>query len=166
MTETPNYQDRQPDSSGLLEQECDLENERTVAHMVEMRGKWKLTKQEKLDPYDYLAAADGKTVALVEMRKRQMNHDKYSEGVFFNKDKFDTLVGVANALWIPAMLMLTFDDGVFTVDLTKIIRPKIVRGDRGNPDYKRVTDNDPVVLIPINRLQKIGTITPIGEDDE
>jgi len=117
-----------------------------------------LVKQQKIDPMDYLAVKDGKTVALVEMRKRKMNHDKYKDGIFFNKDKFDKLVGIANSWWIPAILMLTFDDGVFMVDLTKVVRPKIARGDRGNPDYKRENDNDPVVLIPCSAVRKIGEI--------
>jgi hypothetical protein len=157
--ETPEYKTRQPDENGLLEQECDLENERTVAGMVETRASWKLIKQQKIDPMDYLAVKDGKTVALVEMRKRKMNHDKWPEGIFFNKDKFDKLVGIAWQWWIPAILMLTFDDGVFMVDLTKVIRPKVTRGDRGNPDHKRETDNDPVVLIPVNAVRRIGSIT-------
>ena len=153
MNKAPKYQDRQPDADGMLEQECDLENERYVAGIVESYGKWKLIKQQKRDPFDYLANNGTRTTALVEMRARKINHDKYSQGVFFNKDKFDKLVGAANALWIPAWLFLTFDDGVFMVDLTTLIRPEITRGDRGNPKYKRVTDNDWCILIPCKALE-------------
>jgi hypothetical protein len=150
------YSSRKPNENGIWENQGDLDNEITVQNIIEQKSGWTLTKQQTTDPMDYIAFVSNqgrtKTVALVEMRARSMQHDKYNE-MFFCKEKFIKLNQIAHALWIPALLFITFTDGIRWIDLTKVIRPKTTYGDRGKMAVKRATDNAPVVLLPINRMK-------------
>ena len=144
--------------NGLRESAADLANEVMVQKIIEDKTGCRLIKQQTTDPMDYIAVRDlecsTKTVSLVEMRARSCPHTQYNE-LFFGRHKFIQLNQVAFALWIPVIFYVTFTDGIRWIDLTKVIRPEITYGNRGNPVSKRATDNEPVVLLPIKLMREL-----------
>lgn len=144
------YHERLPDG-GAMETDQDLETERRVMGFVESHWSCSLVKQQQFDPMDYVAVRDDKTVAWVEVRKRNIPSNKYKE-IFMGYEKFQKLSLAARALYIPCVFFVVFTDAMMWVDLTRVM-PKTRFASRGAMKHKRATDNERSVLIPVSSMR-------------
>lgn len=99
----------------------DENNEREVAAILERRWRCKLRKFGKLDPIDWWAERDGKVVAFVELKCRNIPSTKYAT-VFVTLRKWLDLLRAHE--WtidgVPALIVVRWTDRIGYYEITDL----------------------------------------------
>jgi len=138
------------------ETQADLDRETAVARLyAELRdcAYEKLPVQYKAD---YAFLRDGELKALVEIRCRNVRHDKY-DTIILSLLKWHDVNAMAKAINVPAMLVVRYTDGVYTIPMREVPDSIEIGGrvDRGDD-----RDVEPVVHYRVERMRQVSGFRP------
>jgi hypothetical protein len=136
--------------SGMHETAQDLRNELDVivayAKMLNF-GHQKLPIAYKAD---YALVEDGDVKAFVEIKCRNVNHDTY-DTIILSLRKWHDINEMAQRINIPAVFVIRYDDGVFSIPMRET-PDAITIG--GRVDRNDSRDIEPVIHYNIDRLRR------------
>ena len=132
----------------------DLKNEKEIADFVERKYGIMLRKMPDRYYIDFMAFKDQSAVGVVEIKRRYRTVGKFST-LFLNLDKWTHGTKFFYDHGLPVSFVVGFDDGIYrykyqTEDKQMFQIKFAGREDRGDPQ-----DMEPVVQIPIGRLEKL-----------
>tara|TARA_R110002110_G_scaffold84817_1_gene220549 strand:- start:537 stop:983 length:447 start_codon:yes stop_codon:yes gene_type:complete len=133
----------------LYETSKDFENEKNIQNVIEEKTSWRLTKLPKRYYLDFLAFnSNGNTEAVIEVKRRHNNHDKY-EDVILSLAKYMQGLEYATTLGVAFLFAVEFNDGYYIhfSSSDNLKHFKITMG--GRRDRQDPEDIEPVVHIPI-----------------
>lgn len=138
------------------ESDADMETEQHVADKCCSVWSCMAERSYKGGPYDYRLLRDGILVALLEVRRRNVNSDTYAD-LFMSERKHRQLLGLASSYGVPMVFVVSFDDGDRWIDLTLHPRLGTSFASRGtNPaGGARATDRELCVLIPVAKMRPL-----------
>lgn len=104
---------------------------------------------------DYALMRDGELKAFAEIKCRKVTHDKY-DTIILSLLKWHDINALAQRVNVPAMLVVRYTDGVYTIPLREVPDSIEIGGrvDRGDD-----RDVEPVVHYRVDRMKRVGRET-------
>lgn len=136
----------------IYETSLDLENEKSIAEVIEDACDLSLRKLSMKYFLDFIAFRNGKAVAVVEVKKRHNNHDTYPT-LILSLAKYNRGVEFYRVNGLKFIFAVQFDDGCFFYEYQDGDKFQVELG--GRFDRSDAEDIEPVVHIPILRMKKI-----------
>lgn len=138
----------------LYESNEDLKNEKIIAETISNVFGMKLKKLHKKFAIDFMAfdLNGDNAVAVIEVKRRKNNHNKYSS-VILSLTKFNRGIEFYQANDLAFIFVVQFDDGIFVYEYSPNDLLMIVFG--GRTDRNDEQDFEPVVQIPINKMERL-----------
>jgi hypothetical protein len=133
------------------ETQADLDREAAV---VAVYAKIKGCEYEKLPiqyKADYAFLRDGELKALVEIKCRNVSHDKY-DTIMLSLLKWHDVNAMASAANVPAMFVVRYTDGIYSIPLREM-PDEITMG--GRALMRDARDRELVVHYRVDRMRKI-----------
>jgi hypothetical protein len=137
------------------ETQADLDRETAVARLyAELRNceHEKLPVQYKAD---YAFLRDGELKALVEIRCRNVRHDTY-DTIMLSLLKWHDVNAMAKAIDVPAMFVVRYTDGIYTIPLRET-PDEITMG--GRALMRDARDREPVVHYRVDRMRRVADVS-------
>ena len=145
----------------VYETKSDRGRERKVS--LELAKAWsaELLATQVLSACDYVMSRDGEVKALVEIKCRSNEAARYPDYMISN-DKIEKIKAAARIIGALPLLVVSFTDGIYWVDLSKSIGRVDVGGrkDRGDP-----SDLEQVLLISMDQFQALPRVSKKAHTD-
>lgn len=143
----------------IYETSDDRLREQQVADAVEKAWELQLLRLPRLsEAGDYIAVVEGKVFALVEIKRRNVDHDHYGTYMIATR-KINLLLDTANSLRLEAVVVVEFTDGTYWVNAHELSRMPTRQGGR----YDRPEENtsvEPTYHLPHKDLRRLGDERP------
>jgi len=136
----------------IYETQYDLDNEKSISEVIQSVCNLSLRKLRMKYFIDFIAFRNKKAVAVVEVKKRNNNHDTYPT-LILSLAKYNRGVEFFKVNGLKFIFAVQFNDGCFFYKYKDGDRFAIELG--GRTDRKDAEDIEPVVHIPINRMKKL-----------
>lgn len=137
----------------LYESEADRENEEQVAKTLATKYECDFFKLPIAYKADYAFLRDDKVVGLVEVRCRNVPFAQYSTIMLSVHKRMDCLA-LADALGVPVIFAVRYQDGLYTINLNEIPDFASVGG-RNQKTMRDPQDIEIVFHYKTDRLKKI-----------
>jgi hypothetical protein len=131
---------------------ADLRREDEIAAVLARQWRCELRTLGKYSPVDRWAMRDGAVVAVVEIKARNVDSDRYPT-VFLAARKWVALTLAAAELCVPALFVVGFHDGVFWLDLDDLAdlkRPRLA----GHAVPRCPNDLEPMHDVPVSAMRR------------
>jgi hypothetical protein len=125
--------------------------QREVAKILARVWKCRVEEFPALCKVDWWAARDFRMAALLELKCRKANHDKY-DTVYLALAKWFALKDGAASLSTCSMFVVRFTDGIWFIPIKDVDTSDVIiagRNDRGREEY------EPVILVKIASMTKL-----------
>tara|TARA_R110000803_G_scaffold209698_1_gene279845 strand:+ start:69 stop:488 length:420 start_codon:yes stop_codon:yes gene_type:complete len=136
----------------IYETQYDLDNEKSISEVIQSVCNLSLRKLSMKYFIDFIAFRNKKAVAVVEVKKRNNNHDTYPT-LILSLAKYNRGVEFFKVNGLKFIFAVQFNDGCFFYKYKDGDRFAIELG--GRIDRKDAEDIEPVIHIPINRMKKL-----------
>lgn len=136
----------------IYETQYDLDNEKSISEVIQSVCNLSLRKLSMKYFIDFIAFRNKKAVAVVEVKKRNNNHDTYPT-LILSLAKYNRGVEFFKVNGLKFIFAVQFNDGCFFYKYKDGDRFAIELG--GRTDRKDAEDIEPVIHIPINRMKKL-----------
>lgn len=136
----------------IYETQYDLDNEKSISEVIQSVCNLSLRKLSMKYFIDFIAFRNKKAVAVVEVKKRNNNHDTYPT-LILSLAKYNRGVEFFRVNGLKFIFAVQFNDGCFFYEYKDGDRFAIELG--GRIDRKDAEDIEPVIHIPINRMKKL-----------
>lgn len=137
----------------LYETQKDLAHEKYVAKKIATAYGLRLQKMHKKLSIDFMAFnKSGLAVAVIEVKRRHSRHNKYPT-IILSLMKFNRGVEFYRSNNLNFIFVVEFDDGIYAYQYLPDDIFKISFG--GRTDRGDSQDMEPVIQIPINKMEKI-----------
>ena len=136
----------------IYETQNDLSNEKSIAEVIQSVCNLSLRKLSMKYFLDFIAFRNKKAVAVVEVKKRNNNHDTYPT-LILSLAKYNRGVEFFRVNGLKFIFAVQFNDGCFFYEYEDGDRFAVELG--GRIDRKDAEDIEPVIHIPINRMKKL-----------
>ena len=136
----------------LYETKEDLGRETSAKERLERRWDVVLNKLPIKYGADWMAFRDGHPVAVVEYKNRPHDHDRF-DTYMLSLHKYMAMLSVAEASFVPAVLLVEFVDGLYWAKLGECSVETRWGGrtDRGDSE-----DSAPCQFIPMSCFTEMG----------
>ena len=145
---------RNSDGSRLYAVEGDKKNERSAQQLIEECWGCKLHRWPDLHPIDWYAEADGRMVAMLEMKGRTHTSTHFPT-VFLNFRKWSVMMAQCSMAKLPAIFVVRFTDEIRWVPLPRI-NPNATNGyiriAGCSERVKSDTDIEPIIEVPVRDM--------------
>ena len=136
----------------IYETQYDLDNEKSISEVIQSVCNLSLRKLSMKYFIDFIAFRNKKAVAVVEVKKRNNNHDTYPT-LILSLAKYNRGAEFYRVNGLKFIFAVQFTDGCFFYTHNDAARFAIALG--GRTDRKDAEDIEPVIHIPINRMKKL-----------
>lgn len=139
----------------MYESQHDWDTEQAVINLVaEKTGRsfFKLPVSHHID--FALCDESGEVTSLVEVRRRNFDHDRYPT-FFFSVRKRMTSLALAHDMGVAALLAVRWDDGVYVIDMAEVPDKTTINGNKKRNDGH---DIEPVHHYAIDRFSFLGVL--------
>ena len=154
MSVAESYYDRSTrthvDGSPMFASKQDQATEHEVASMLEHAWHCEMRAFGPLSPIDYYALRDGRLVAVVEIKTRSHDAERYPT-VFLNVRKWLALSLGQLGLGVPALYVVRFTDGIRWIRVDKI-DAKMTNIGGCRSIVKAASDIEPVIHVPVDAM--------------
>ena len=142
----------------IYETQSDLENEKSISQVIENLCNLSLRKLSMKCFIDFIAFRNKKAVAVVEVKKRNNNHDTYPT-LILSLAKYNRGAEFYRVNGLKFIFAVQFTDGCFFYEYRDDDRFEVELG--GRTDRKDTEDIEPVIHIPINRMKSLANRGPM-----
>lgn len=137
----------------------DRSSEAQTARLLEQRWRCELRRYGELSPIDWFAVKDGRVSAMLELKTRSHEHDRYST-VFLNVRKWLALMLSEAGLGVPGLFVVRFSDSLYWARVRGGMGRVAIGGCR--EIVKARSDIEPVIHVPISDMRKLEEGGPNG----
>ena len=131
----------------VYENELDYSNEKKLASFLEQQWNCTMKRQRKFAQFDFVAL-DGKEIkAFIEMRNRNIKHDKYAD-CFISASKLIAAKSLTDVCDVPCLFVVSWSDRIGYANLTQ--KFKIEYSQEGWSRRNDPSDVEAIGLVPID----------------
>lgn len=129
----------------------DLEKELAIMDYVAEKWECDFKKLPMSYKVDFIIFRGNLVKALVEIRRRHVDFNKYPDGIFMSLGKFTTGTHYKRIMGVPFFFVVQFTNGLYYVELED--QYNVVWGGRGQ--LRDPADVEPLMLIPLDGFTEI-----------